>query len=272
MLASTSEGVCFLINAISYIFVVVSLLLMKLKNKDTIARETNVLKQLREGLDYTFGFAPIKHLILLLSVANLMGMFYSVLMPVYAEKILHGGSNTFGFLMSAAGFGALIGALYLASRETILKLGRLIPASAFLFGAGLVALAFTNILFISLILMVFIGVGMMLHTAASNTILQTLTDDDKRGRVMSFYAMSIMGTAPFSSLIAGVLAKAIGTPATISIGGFVTMIGALIFYKKLPGLKLVVRPIYIKMGLESEVAIGLQKASEPSVKNAENES
>jgi len=264
MLASTSEGVCFLLNAISYIFVIISLLMMRLNIQQTHKKAEKILRELSEGLRYTFGFAPIKHLLILLSISSLMGMSYSVLMPVFAKEVLHGGSNTYGFLMGAAGFGALTGALFLASRKSVLKLGRIVPASAILFGSALLGLSFSRLFLISLVLMIFIGLGMMMQTAASNTILQTITDDDKRGRVMGFYSMSIMGTAPFGSLMAGGLAKVIGTPWTIFAGGFVTIIGGLFFLRKLPDLKALVRPVYIKMGIIPEVAEGLQLASEQS--------
>jgi len=262
MLASTSEGVCFLLNAVSYIFVIISLLMMKLHLKETQRKDEHILNELSEGLRYVFGFAPIKHLLILLSISSLMGMSYSVLMPVFAKEILHGGSNTYGFLMGAAGFGALLGALFLASRESVLKLGRIVPASAILFGVGLIVLSFSRIFPLSLVLMLFIGLGMMMQTAASNTILQTITDDDKRGRVMSFYTMAIMGTAPFGSLMAGGLAKVIGTPWTIFTGGIACIIGALFFLRKLPELRIIVRPIYIKLGVIPEVAAGIQLASE----------
>ena len=187
-----------------------------------------------------------------------MGMSYSVLMPVFAKEILHGGSHTYGFLMGAAGFGALLGALFLASRETVIKLGRIVPSSTILFGTGLIILSFTTNFPLALILMIFIGLGMMMQTAASNTILQTITDDDKRGRVMSFYTMAIMGTAPFGSLLAGWMAKTIGTASTILFGGIVCIIGALFFLRKLPELKSLVRPIYVKMGIIPEVAAGIR--------------
>jgi MFS family permease len=225
-------------------------------------KSSEIFNELREGLRYTFGFSPIRHLLLLLGIVSLMGMSYSVLMPVFAKEILNGDSHTYGFLMCAAGVGALLGAIFLASRETVLKLGRIIPAAALLFGAGLIVLSFTNIFSLSMMLMVFIGLGMMLQTAASNTVLQTITDDDKRGRVMSFYTMAVMGTAPFGSLMAGALAKSIGTRYTILFGGIVTIIGALYFLRKLPGLKIMVHPIYEKMGISPEVAKGLQKAEE----------
>jgi MFS family permease len=264
LLASTSEGFCFLLNAISYVFVIISLLMMRIKTRYVRKKKIAILKELREGLDYTFGFSPMKYLLIMLSISSLMGMSYTVLMPVFAKEILHGGSNTYGFLMGAAGVGAMLGALFLASRKTVLTLGRIVPASAFLFGAGLIILSFSRIFPLSLFMMVFIGLGMMMQTAASNTILQTITNDSMRGRVMSFYAMAVMGTAPFGSLISGWLAKIIGTPATILIGGIATVMGSLIFLRKLPELKLLVRPIYIKMGIIPEVATGIQKASEQS--------
>jgi len=265
ILASANEGICFLINTVSYFFVIISLLMMKIKKKERIQKDREIYKELKEGLHYTFGFPPIKHIIILLSIVSLMGMSYSVLMPVFAKEVLHGGSHTYGFLMGAAGFGALLGAVYLASRETVLKMGRLIPAAAILFGTALIILSFTRIFSLSVILMVFVGMGMMLQTAASNTILQTITDDDKRGRVMSFYTMAIIGTAPFGSLMAGGLAKIIGTPMTIFAGGVATIAGALYFLRRLPQLKTLVRSIYAKMGIIPEVASGMQTAAEPNV-------
>jgi MFS family permease len=263
LLASAGEGICFLLNAVSYVFVIISLFMMKLNMKVIRKKRSQILKELVEGLNYTFGFPPIKHLILLLGLVSLMGMSYSVLMPVFAKDVLNGGSHTYGFLMGAAGFGALLGALFLASRESVLKLGRIVPAAAILFGTGLILLSFSRVFPLSLVLMIFVGLGMMLQAAATNTILQTITDDDKRGRVMSFYTMAIMGTAPFGSLIAGGMAKIIGTPGTILAGGITTIFGAMLFLRKLPELKTLVRPIYVKMGIIPEVATGIQSASEP---------
>jgi MFS family permease len=262
LLAATSEGVCFLINAVSYIFVIASLLMMKLEISRIKKSKPSILTELREGLSYTFGFSPIKYLLLLLSIVSLTGMSYTVLMPVFAKEVLSGNSQTYGFLMGASGVGALTGAIYLASRTTILRLGRIVPASAILFGSGLVLLSFSRMFLPALALMIFVGMGMMLQTAASNTILQTITDDDKRGRVMSFYTMAVMGTAPFGSLIAGALAKTIGTPLTMMLGGISTIIGAIVFLKKLPELRNIVRPIYVKMGIIPEVAVGIRSATE----------
>ena len=269
LLATAGEGICFLINAISYIFVIASLLMMKVAPRKRWKGSSHISKDMKEGFNYAFGFAPIRHVILLLALVSIMSMPYTVLMPVFAKEVLHGGSHTFGFLMGAAGVGALMGGLYLASRRAILRLGRIVPIAATIFGAGLIAFSLSRYYPLSLFLMIISGLGMMLHTASSNTILQTITDDDKRGRVMSFYTMAIMGTAPFGSLMAGGLARVIGAPNTILIGGAACILGALFFFRRLPELKNIVRPIYIKMGIIPEVVSGIQIASEPAVKQAE---
>jgi len=262
ILAAAGEGACFLINAVSYVFVIASLLLMNVTETREKKERTPMFRELKEGLDYTFGFAPIRHIIFLLGLVSFMGASYTVLMPVYAKEVLGGDSHTYGFLMGMAGAGALLGAIYLASRDAVLRLGRLIPAAAALLSAGLIALALSSSFFISLFLIFFTGLGMMAHTAASNTILQTITDEDKRGRVMSFYTMALMGTAPFGSLLAGWMAKVLGTPWTIFIGGAVCLLGALVFYRRLPELKKLVRPVYVRMGILPEVAEGINTASE----------
>lgn len=262
ILATSSAGVCFMINAVSYVFVIVSLLMMDKIKKPVKKKEEHVFKELVDGFRYTFGYAPIKHLIILLTVSSLLGMSYSVLMPVFTKEILHGSSHTYGFLMGAAGVGALMGAIYLASRKSVIKLGSIVPYSAMLFGMSLIALSFSRNILVSLILMFFIGLGMMTQTAASNTILQTITDDDKRGRVMGFYSMAIMGTAPFGSLMAGGLAKVAGAPFTILFVGTATVIGAFFFMKELPELMKIVQPVYVKMGVIPVAKSALQDASE----------
>jgi len=262
VLATAGDGACFLVNALSYIFVISSLLFMRLPVQEEHRKDTQVLKELKEGFKYTFGFPPIKHIIILLALISLMSTSYQVLMPVYAAEILKGGSHTFGFLMGATGAGALLGALYLASRETVLRLGRLIPVATGLISLGLMALAFNTSFFLSLILTAVSGLGMMMHTASSNTILQTVTDDDKRGRVMSFYTMAIVGAAPFGSLLSGWMAKMIGTPWTFFIGGAVCLLGSFAFYKKLPELRKIVHPIYVSKGIIPEVAENIRSASD----------
>ena len=234
LIAATGEGVCFLLNALSYIFVIWSLLLMKVTPLDNINGEKSVLKELAEGISYTFGFAPIRYIILLLALVSLMGMPYTVLMPVFAKEIIHGGAHTFGFLMGASGMGALTGAFYLASRRNDEGLEKIIPQSAGVFGVGLIMFSFSHIYALSLVLMVITGFGMMLQMASSNTMLQSIVDDSKRGRVMSFFTMAIMGTAPFGSLLAGSSAKFMGAPYTVLIGGISCILGAFVFAWKLP--------------------------------------
>jgi MFS family permease len=183
---------------------------------------------------YTFGFAPTRYIILLLALISLMGMPYLVLMPVFARDILHGGPHTLGFLMGTSGVGALIGAIYLASRKTVLGLGRLMVISSGTFGIGLIVFLVSNYIQLSLCMMLLTGFGMIVHMAFSNTVLQTIVGENKRGRIMSFYAMAFMGMAPFGSLLAGSLASRIGAPNTLMISGFTCVIGSLLFLAKLP--------------------------------------
>ena len=265
LIAIAGEGTCFLINGLSYLVVIVSLLMMKIVPRKINKQNTHVLKEMKEGFSYTFGFAPIKSVILLLALVSLMGMPYTVLMPVFAKEIFHGGAHTFGFLMGASGLGALIGTIYLASRKSVLGLGRIIPLSAGIFGFGLVAFSLSRLFLLSLALMVITGIGMMLQMASSNTILQTIVDDNKRGRVMSFYTMAFVGTVPFGSLLAGGLTPILGAPNTLIIGGVFCISGALFFACKLPELKKMVRPIYVRLGIISEVFSGIQTATELTV-------
>ena len=180
-----------------------------------------------------------------------MGMPYIVLMPVFARDIFHGGPHTLGFLMGASGIGALMGALYLASRKSVIGLGRLIVIASSTFGAALIAFSFSRYIPLSLFIMLFTGSGMIVHGASANTILQTIVDEDKRGRIMSFYTMAFMGMLPFGSLLAGILASRIGAPNTLFVGGIACIIGSLLFLGKLPLIRKRIRPIYVKMGIIS---------------------
>ena len=262
LIAFTGEGVCFLLNGISYLFVIASLLFMTIAPRKINTHNKRVMKELKDGFSYTFGFAPIKYMILLLALVSLVGMPYTVLMPVFAKEILHGGSHTFGFLMGASGLGALLGAFFLASRKNVLGLDKIIPLAAATFGIGLIAFSFSRFFLLSMGLMVFTGLGMMLQMATSNTIIQTIVEDDKRGRVMSFYTMAFMGTAPFGSFLAGSLASRFGAPTTLLIGGSACILGAILFTRKLPRLKEAVRPVYVKMGLITEGVSAVKSSPE----------
>ena len=262
LISLVGEGVCFLINGISYIAVIASLILMKLAARPAQKRRPKVLRQLREGLSYASKSEPIRAILLLLAVVSFMGMPYTVLMPVFAKDILHGGAEALGFLMGAAGVGALVGAAWLASRKTVLGLGKMIPLAAATFGTGLVAFSFSRWFVVSLFLMLFVGFGQMVQLASSNTLLQTIVDDDKRGRVMSLYAMSFMGMMPLGNLLAGAVAGKIGATWTVFAGGIACMLGAAVFARRLPVLRKVVHPIYVSMGIIPEIASGIQSASE----------
>jgi MFS family permease len=266
IIATSGEGLCFLLDGFSYCAVIGALLAMRIAAPP--AREggfPRALDQLREGVAYAFGFAPIRRIITLLAVVSLMGVPYSVLMPVFARTVLGGGPHTLGFLLSSAGCGALAGALWLASRRSVLGLGRVIPSAAALFGAGLVAFASSRALPLSMACLVIAGFGFMVQMASSNTVLQTIVDDEKRGRVMSFYMMAFLGTAPFGSLLAGALSSRIGAPRTLMIGGVCCLAGAAWFARGLPRLREAVRPIYVRMGILPEVATALHSTAELSV-------
>jgi MFS family permease len=266
IIAAVGEGWCFMLDGISYLAVIASLLAMKVTPRVMkTGRRANVIEQFREGWRYVSGFPPIRKILLLLALVSLIGMPYTVLMPVFANEILRGGPNTLGLLMAASGVGALTGAMFLAARKSVLGLGKYIPLMTGAFGAGLMAFSLSRALWLSLLLMIVTGLGFMVQMAVSNTLIQTLVEDDKRGRVMSFYTMAFMGTAPFGSLLAGSAAHSFGAPHTLLVGGAGCLVGALWFALSLPALRRDVVPIYVKMGIMPEVAAGIQSSSELSV-------
>ncbi|MFI5253064.1 MAG: MFS transporter [Bacteroidota bacterium] len=249
VIAAIGEGLCFLLNALSFIAVIAALLAMKLPIREKPKPRHGVLKGFKEGLRYVATFTPIKYILMNLALVSFMGMPYVVLMPIFAKDILHGGPNTLGFLMGAIGVGALSGAVFLASRKSAVGLGKWIPIAATIFGTGLGVFSFSHFQWLSLMVLPFVGFGMMVQMAASNTMLQTIVDDDKRGRVMSFYTMAFAGTMPFGSLFAGSLASKIGAPHTLLISGVACIVGAIFFATKLPEIRKEIRPIYRKIGL-----------------------
>lgn len=257
LITAVGEGWCFFWDAVSYLAVIASLLLMRITPRPRPAQAgSRVLAGLREGWAYVSGSPPIRSILLLLALVSLVGMPYTVLMPVFASKVLHGGPHTLGFLMAATGVGALSGAVFLANRRSVLGLGKILPLMAGVFGAGLIGFSLSRTLWLSIPLLFVTGLGFMVQMAASNTLLQTLVEDDKRGRVMSFYTMAFMGTAPFGSLLAGSLAARIGAPRTLLLGGVGCIAAAVWFATLLPRLRVLVRPIYVQMGILQEVAEG----------------
>jgi len=249
LIAAVGEGWCFLADAVSYLFVIASLLMMRLPSARSARVEARVLEELRVGYRYVRESAPIRTALVVLAIVSTMAMPYTVLMPAYAAEVLHGGPNTLGLLMTASGVGALGGGLYLASRQSVVGLGRVAAYSTLIFGAGLVAFAFTTSLWVALAVLPFVGAGFMVEMAATNTVLQTLVTDDLRGRVMAFYTMAFFGTAPLGSLLAGLAADRIGARWTIAAGGVISVAAGFWLVSRLPALRAIVRPIYIERGI-----------------------
>lgn len=261
VIAAAGEGFCFLIDGFSYMAVIWSLLAMRLEHRAIPPSDVRIREALHEGWKYIAESHPIRSILLLLAVVSLVGMPYSVLTPVIAGEVLKGGAHTLGFLMGASGVGALISALSLAFRKSVIGLGRMIVIATALFGGGLCVLGYSHSLALSMGLMVITGFGMMQELAASNTILQTIVADDKRGRVMSFYTLAVLGITPFGSLAAGWLAEHVGAPATLAIGGATCIVAAGWFALALPEIRRVVRPIYAELGILPESAKGVQAAT-----------
>ncbi|MFH0982850.1 MAG: MFS transporter [Planctomycetota bacterium] len=254
LIAAIGEGPCFLLNAVSFVGVILALWAMTLAPRRSPSPHVPFAQGLREGFAYAFGFPPIRAMLLLLAVCSLMGMSYTTLLPIFTKELLGGGPHTLGFLLGAAGLGAVIGAVYLAARRTVLGLGKIIAFGAGLFGLSLMAFAASRALWLSLSLMLLAGLGMMLQIASSNTVLQTIVDNDKRGRVMSLYAMAFLGMTPLGSLLAGGLAQVLGAPRTVMLGGGCCVLGALVFAGRLRALRALVRPIYERKGILPEVS------------------
>ncbi|HLN30797.1 MAG TPA: MFS transporter [Gemmataceae bacterium] len=265
LIALVGEVWCFLIDGFSYMAVIAALLAMTVAPREIQAHQKRIWHSLKEGLAYAFGFPPIRAILIQLALVSLMGMSYTVLMPIFADQIRTNSPSVLGLLMAASGVGALIGALYLAARNTVLGLGRVIVVATILFGAALLGFANSRILWISMVLMLVSGFGMMVQMAACNTVLQTIVQEDKRGRVMSLYTMAFMGMTPFGSLLAGGLASLLGAPAAVMVGGTACILGGLWFAARLRELRVLIRPIYARMGILPELAAGIDAATRLSV-------
>jgi MFS family permease len=235
LIAAVGEAWCFMLNAFSYAAVIGGLLMMTV-NPVIRPRVGSTFSNIVEGFGFVARTAPIRGLLLLLGLASLMGMPYAVLMPVFAEKILGGDSSTLGYLMGASGAGALAAALILASRKTVFGLGRWVAFASAGLGASLILFSFSEVFWLSALLLVPVGFSMMTQMASSNTLVQAMSPDELRGRVMSVYSMMFMGMAPVGALLAGSLASWLGAPNTVALGGFICIIGSLVFSLRLPAL------------------------------------
>jgi MFS family permease len=257
------EGAIFILNGLSYLTVIAALLMMRLEKRGPPETpHPPIWQNLKEGFVYAARSRPIRSILLLCALTSLMGISYNVLLPVVATEVLKGGPHTYGFLTAATGVGALGAAFILAARSSVRGLGRVIGVSSVVFGSGLVLLSFSRSVWLSCGLLVLAGYGLMAQMASSNTILQTLVEDDKRGRIMSLYTVAFMGMIPIGSLVSGALAGRIGTTQTLLVGGVVCGLGGALFLWGLPALRREIRPIYARLGIIPEVASGLQSVSQ----------
>jgi MFS family permease len=262
VIAMAGVMACFIFNAISFLAVLAALLAMR----DLPARTPGVAGSLRrglvEGFAYAFGFPPIRALLLLVSAVSILGVPLTLLLPVFAKDILHGGPELFGFLTGAAGFGALASGITLAMRKSVLGLGNLIVAASVTFGLAMLGFSFSEYIPLSLACLFVTGFCFMFTLASSNTLLQTIVEDDKRGRVMSMYAMAFMGTAPLGSLLGGTVADHLGAPVALRCCGSLCIVVGLTFARFLPGLRAQVIPIYQRIGVLPPVAVAMEQTAE----------
>jgi len=265
LIAAFGEGICFFLNGVSYIAVIASLIMMKMTPRMVHTHKSHVFRDLKEGIHYVAHFPPIKYILLMLASISLIAAPYMVLMPVYARDIMKGGPQTLGWLMSSAGCGALLGALYLASRKNVVGLLRMIVTATLVFGFSLMALSFMSDLRLSCFFLLLTGFGMVTNMASSNTILQTIVDEDKRGRVMSLFTIAFLGMAPFGSLYAGSFAHVFGVRAAILLSGICCVLIAAVFYSRLAEIRAHIRPIYVRMGIIPEVAKAIDMVADIEV-------
>jgi MFS family permease len=249
LVARIGEGWCFFANAVSYIAVIIGLLMMKLGPLRTASKDSSPFEHIAEGFRFVRRTRPILALVLLIGLVSLVAVPYSVLMPIFADRVLHRGAHGLGILMGSTGIGALLGALTLAIRRGVQGLGRVVGLSAGGFGVSLILFAFSRYFWLSVVLLVPVGYGVMLQMSSSNTLIQAMVPDELRGRAMAMYTMMFMGMAPMGSLFAGVLSDKIGAPWTVAIGGLGAIAGALVFLRRLPSLRFEAQQLIVTQGL-----------------------
>lgn len=261
LVATMGEWLCFFIDAMSFLGVIIALLMMRVAPRPPAARHRSVLSEFREGFGYVRGSVPIRWLLINLALVSLAGTPYVVLMPAFAKDVLHGTAYTQGFLTASIGCGALLAGIHLASRSSVLGLGRFIAYGSLGFGLSLMAFSFSRSLIVSMICLASCGFFMLTQMASSNTVIQTIVDNDKRGRVMSLYGMSFQGMMPIGSILAGTLAEhRLGPTWTVFMGGTVCVLTGVVFLWRLPEIRRHIRPIYVRRGILPPVAKGLAEA------------
>ena len=261
LIAMKGEGICFLINAVSFVPILVSLYFVRSPKRKKGESTIPVWRGFKEGARYLFQFSPIRDILFLMAFLGLFGMPFHILFPVFASEILHAGSKVYGALAAAVGLGALAGALVVASKKNVLGFEKIILFSSILFSVGMIAFSQSRSFFVALVVLFWAGLALMVQMACANTVIQMVVDDDKRGRVMSFYSMAIVGTAPFGSLLMGSLASHFGVSFALLLCGLICLAGALIFTRRLASIRKKIHPHYVKMGIVPEVASGLAQAT-----------
>ena len=249
LVATIGEGWCFFANAVSYIAVIAGLVMMRIERAHVARQPASPLEHIAEGFRFVQNTAPIRVILLLLGLVSVVGMPYTVLMPIFAKQVLHGDARTLGILMGATGIGALMGALMLASRTGVRGLGRFVSLSCGGFGASLILFSLSRWYAMSVALLVPVGFCMMVQMASSNTLIQAMVPDDLRGRTMAVYSMMFMGMAPLGALIAGAAADRITAPGTVAAGGAIAILGAAIFARHLPKIRVEARQLILAQGM-----------------------
>lgn len=252
IVAIAGEGICFLINAVSYLASISAFTAMEIRRTFREKKESRVLAEIKEGIRYAAGSSPVKELLILIALISFFGLTFPVLLPVFASEVLHGDSHTFGLLVSSAGAGAFTATLYLAARSSIRGLGRVVNIALYAISAGFVVFSFSTILYISMAALFVVGFTSIVVIASCNTILQTVVDESKRGRVMSLYVMAFTGTAPVGGLIAGSISEVAGAPVTLAACGICCLVIAFLFTMMLPGVMRSSRSLFSTVDFKRE--------------------
>ncbi|HET6143619.1 MAG TPA: MFS transporter [Candidatus Acidoferrales bacterium] len=252
LVALVGEGWCFLLNGLSYLAVIAGLFMMRTQRPPVVRDGISPLEKLREGIRFARQTKPIRMILMTVALVSFTALPYTVLMPIFAVKILHGGASSYGTLMGAVGVGAMFGALALAMRQQLKGLGNVLAFAAAGLGASLVLFSLSHWFWVSFVILILSGFTMMMQFTASNTLIQAMVPDQLRGRMMSLYAMMFLGMTPFGSLLAGFLADHIGAPKTVALGGLVSCIGGLVFLRKWPAMRAPARDLIAAQGMMAQ--------------------
>jgi MFS family permease len=252
LVAVVGEGWCFLLNGLSYLAVIAGLFMMRTQRLPVVRDGISPLEKLREGIRFARQTKPIRMILTTVALVSFTALPYTVLMPIFAVKILHGGASSYGTLMGAVGMGAMFGALALAMRQQLKGLGNVLAFAATGLGASLVLFSLSHWFWVSFVILILSGFTMMMQFTASNTLIQAMVPDQLRGRMMSLYAMMFLGMTPFGSLLAGFLADHIGAPKTVALGGFVSCIGGLVFLRRWPAMRAPARDLIAAQGMMAQ--------------------